>query len=148
MYGSGSRPTTKRSGDFASRKRSIFGAASTKACHSASSLPAQPGGATARRYCSAASGESLAPTLAIRWWFGTQMQPPDMAVVPPTRSDFSATSTRWPAAAATIAADRPAAPEPSTMTSNEDMVWAPDGGRLRQRQPTLGYSLPTMIKRT
>src|SRR5690349_14528639 len=48
---------------------------------------------------------------------GTHIQPPDQAVAPPTTGAFSATSTSSPCQAAVTAADRPAAPAPTTSRS-------------------------------
>ena len=49
---------------------------------------------------------------------GTQHPPPEIAVVPPTRSAFSNNPTEAPPSAAARAATSPAAPVPSTTTSN------------------------------
>ena len=56
--------------------------------------------------------------------FGIHTCPPDHAVVPPTRSAFSNTATVAPPSWAAIAAVSPAAPVPSTTTSNASI--APD----------------------
>jgi hypothetical protein len=45
------------------------------------------------------------------------MQPPDIAVVPPSTAAFSSTNTRAPATLAANAALNPAAPVPTTITS-------------------------------
>ncbi len=50
------------------------------------------------------------------------MQPPDMAVVPPTTGAFSSTSTRAPFTAPASAALSPAAPVPTTTISNAVFV--------------------------
>src|SRR4051794_14066567 len=52
------------------------------------------------------------------WWFlGSHMTPPDTAVVPPTMSDFSRTSTSAPPSEARVAAVSAAPPDPTTTTS-------------------------------
>ena len=52
------------------------------------------------------------------WWLpGTHVPAPDIADVPPSQRDFSSTTTFAPSCAAASAADSPAAPEPTTMTS-------------------------------
>src|SRR5436189_6089402 len=48
---------------------------------------------------------------------GTQMVPADVALVPPTRDDFSHSSTSSPSIALTKAAVMPAAPAPITSVS-------------------------------
>src|SRR5215469_10948677 len=48
---------------------------------------------------------------------GHHIAPPDIALVPPSFSDFSTTSTRRPPTAATRAQTNPAAPGPTTTTS-------------------------------
>src|SRR6476659_2149533 len=76
-------------------------------------------------YARASSALSCRPAARMRWLFGTQMQPPDIAVVPPISSDFSATSTRAPRTHPVSAAASPAAPEPRTTRSyslSDDMA--------------------------
>src|ERR1700676_4375873 len=53
----------------------------------------------------------------MRWFWGIQIPPPDTAVVPPIDSVRSTMVTTAPPAWAARAADRAAAPEPTTMTS-------------------------------
>src|SRR5690349_3644237 len=48
---------------------------------------------------------------------GTQITPPETAVVPPTSDDFSRTITRAPASCAASAAVKPAPPVPRITTS-------------------------------
>src|SRR5262249_27038643 len=48
---------------------------------------------------------------------GTQIVPAEVAVVPPTRSDFSQSNTSRPSSEPTKAAVMPAAPAPTTSTS-------------------------------
>ena len=87
------------------------------------------------RYASISAGSALGPitsrtyrratarlsfTPAARAWglSGTQMPPPETDVVPPKCDPFSSTSTFAPDAAARTAAVIPAAPDPTTTTSN------------------------------
>src|SRR5262245_9658356 len=52
------------------------------------------------------------------WWFaGIHTMPPEIAVVPPIHREASTSRTRSPPAAATQAAVSPAAPLPTTSTS-------------------------------
>src|ERR1700722_13334729 len=48
--------------------------------------------------------------------------PPDSTLAPPTRSALSTTRTDAPRSAAVTAADRPAAPDPTTTTSTSGMT--------------------------
>jgi hypothetical protein len=48
---------------------------------------------------------------------GTQIVPPEVAVVPPTCADFSQSITSSPSSDATSAAVMPPAPAPNTSTS-------------------------------
>src|SRR6476660_8296472 len=54
---------------------------------------------------------------AITGLHGTHAPPPEIAVVPPIKSDFSSTVTRAPPSAATSAPVSPAAPLPTTTRS-------------------------------
>src|SRR5688500_11008952 len=68
------------------------------------------------RYVTAASRLSSTPT-PLAWLFtGTHTTPPESAVVPPSDAVASSTVTSAPAYEAARAADKPAAPEPTTMT--------------------------------
>ena len=58
------------------------------------------------------------PSCSALWFRGAQIQPLDIAVVPPTTSAFSMTRTLAPFASAASAALNPAAPVPTTTTSN------------------------------
>src|SRR6185295_9404676 len=58
------------------------------------------------------------PAASMWWLAGTQVPADDIAVVPPSTGDFSSTSTVAPSTEAASAAARPAAPEPTTMTSH------------------------------
>ena len=74
-------------------------------------------------YVRALSRLSSTPTSGMCGLFGIHTCPPDHAVVPPTWSAFSKTATEAPPSWATIAAVNPAAPVPSTTTSNRSMVF-------------------------
>jgi hypothetical protein len=79
------------------------------------SLPLWP--TTEARKAAASMEESGTPALKLRSVPGTQVVPPDVAVVPPTCPVFSHSRTSSPSSEATSAAVIPPAPPPKTSRS-------------------------------
>lgn len=73
------------------------------------------------RYRTPSSRESATPASRAYRLSGSHATPLDRQVVPPTNEDFSNSPTVAPASAAANAAVSPAAPVPSTTTSNSAM---------------------------
>src|SRR3984957_16250421 len=69
------------------------------------------------RYVLAAATESGAPAFSLWLLPGIQTDPAEVAVVPPTMSDFSQRTAFSPSSAPTSAAVMPAAPAPTTRRS-------------------------------
>src|SRR5882724_6014153 len=82
---------------------------------------------SAMRYVSASSRLSGFPSARWCGLLGIQSCPPDQALVPPTVSAFSKRPTRAPPSWAAIADVSPAAPVPSTTTSNSCIGCTPGG---------------------
>src|SRR5215217_4343767 len=68
-------------------------------------------------YRSASSFSSTWPSTRTPAWFGYHAQHDDLIVVPPSVDIFSTRSTSAPSRSALSAAEKPAAPEPTTTTS-------------------------------
>src|SRR2546425_7460013 len=71
---------------------------------------------SARKYSSAAEGESSTPASIATLLHGSHAMPPEIAVVPPSCGARSSTVTRTPLRAAASAAASAAAPVPTTTT--------------------------------
>src|SRR3954447_22971992 len=72
-------------------------------------------------YFRASSFSSTCPSTRTPAWLGYQAQHDDLIVVPPSVAAFSRTRTSAPSRSALSAAEKPAAPEPTTTTSTS---WA------------------------
>jgi hypothetical protein len=87
---------------------------------------------TADRYVEASAGVSWTPAARITSLLGTQMPAPERAAEPPKTAAFSMTTVRSPRLAAVNAPAIPAAPAPTTTTSNSTTVaietpcWRPE----------------------
>src|SRR5262249_38687871 len=78
--------------------------------------------ATSSRYRFASVTLSVKPALRLCRVPGTQIVPAEVAVVPPTRSDFSQRITSRPSRELTRAAVMPAAPAPTTSASTSTVA--------------------------
>src|SRR5262249_5179962 len=78
--------------------------------------------ATSSRYRFASVTLSVKPALRLCRVPGTQIVPAEVAVVPPTRSDFSQSITSRPSRELTRAAVMPAAPAPTTSASTSTVA--------------------------
>src|ERR1700745_3858549 len=81
---------------------------------------------TASRYRLASATLSVKPASRLCRVPGTQIVPAEVAVVPPTRSDFSQSNTSKPSRELTSDAVMPAAPAPTTSVSTSIVAVPPD----------------------
>ena len=69
-------------------------------------------------YSSTFARGSTTPAALARWLVPTQIRPQECVVPPPSLGWFSSSKVLRPRRCAASAVDRPAMPEPSTITSN------------------------------